>query len=283
MLKTLKFAAISALAINIGLFILKLTIGIISNSIAVISEALNSLTDIVSSLAIMFGVLVSAQQPDKKHQFGHSAAQPLAAFIVAVFAGVLGFNIIIESLKRIIFPQEINIDCYVYGVLAITIIIKFSMFIYQMRISKKYSSPAVKAQAIDSINDVLASSIALLGVLASKRGYLIFDPIAGIFVSYFILKSGYDIAKENIDYLMGKSADEELLKKISSIALRVKGVKGLNDLRSYYVGNKFHIEIHIEVSKNETIENSHSIGKMVQYSIEDLKEVQKAFVHIDPV
>jgi cation diffusion facilitator family transporter len=278
-----KKAANRALGLNILLFLIKISVGIISNSIALISEAVNSFTDIISSIAIKFSVMISSQKPDSKHQFGHTAAQPIATFIVAILAGVLGLNIVQESIKRIITPPEIKVTFWVYSVLGITIITKILMNRYQRYIGKKYNSPAVRAQAVDSINDVLASLIALFGILGVQIGYPRIDGVGGFLVAFFIFRSGYEIAKENIDYLMHKSADENLIIEIVSRTLKIKGVEGFNDLRSHYVGDKFHVEIHIEVNKSATTQESHDIGKQVQYSIEALPEVQKAFVHIDPV
>lgn len=281
--KTLKRATNLALAANIILFAFKITIGLISNSITLISEAVNSLTDIISSFAIMFSIRISVLKPDEKHQFGHTAAQPISAFIVAVLAGVLGLNIIQESIRRIITPAQVEVNIAVYLVLIVTIIFKILMNRYQTHIGRKFNSPAVRAQAVDSINDVLAASLALLGIIGVQAGYPRIDGVGGIFVAFFIFRSGYEIARENIDYLMGKAADEELIIEIANRALKIKGVEGLNDLRSHYVGDKFHVEIHIEVDKGATTRESHDIGKLVQYAIEELPEVQKVFVHIDPI
>ncbi len=279
----LKRATNVALATNIILFILKITVGLISNSIAIISEAVNSLTDIISSFAVKFGVNISRRKPDENHQFGHTAAQPIAAFIVAVFAGVLGLDIVQESIKRIMNPAEVKVDIFVYSVLGISIITKLFLNRYQVYIGKKYNSPAIRAQSLDSINDVLASSLALIGILGVQFGYPRVDGVAGILVAFFIFKSGYEIARENIDYLMGRAADEEFIIEVANRALKVKGVEGLNDIRSYYVGDKYHIEIHIDVKHNATTRESHDIGKKVQFSIEAMDEVNKVFVHIDPV
>jgi len=268
---------------NIFLFIFKTIIGITSNSIALISEAVNSLMDIISSIIIKIGVKISNKKPDSSHQFGHNAAQPLAALFVAVFALVVGFEIVKESVDRIISPTEIVINFFVYIVLFLTIITKMLLRFYQLKVDKEFDSPALRAAAVDSINDVLASSLALAGIICYEAGLFFVDGIAGVFVAGFILKSGYDIAKENIDFLMGRAADEELIIKIVNNTMNIEGVQGYNDLRSHYVGNKFHIEIHIEVDKNLSTRISHDIGKEVQFAIENLEEIQKVFVHIDPV
>ncbi|MBI5730470.1 MAG: cation transporter [Ignavibacteriales bacterium] len=279
----LKRATDIALVINIFLFIIKSIVGILSNSIAVISEALNSLTDILSSLGIKYAVKLSREKPDPNHQFGHTPAQPIAAFILSVFAFVVGINIIEESVKRLIEPQNINTIPAVYVVLVITMIIKIALSRYQVKIGKMFNSPAIRAASVDSINDVLASSIALVGVIGAAYNLKFIDSIAGIMVAMFIFKTGYEVAKENIDYLMGRSASKEFDEKLKSIAREIKGVKGINDLRSHYVGNKFHIEIHIEVDKNLNTVTSHDIGNEVRFTLEKFEEVQKVFVHVDPV
>lgn len=283
MVKILKRATYLSLIVNIFLFAIKIVVGVISNSIAVISDAINSLTDIVSSAVIMYSVKVSLKKPDEEHQFGHNAAQPIAVFLIALFTGVVGINVVEESIKRIISPDEIYVNSAVYIVLAITVVVKIVLTRYQSSVGKTYKSPALKASAIDSLNDVLASSLSIIAVFIVELGFPYVDGIAGILIAFFIFKSGYEIAKENLDYLMGRSAGKQLILEIANRAMAVKGVVGMNDLRSHYVGNKFHIEIHIEVDKNTITELSHDIGKKVKYSIQEIDEVQQVFVHIDPV
>lgn len=283
MVKILKRATFFSLVVNIFLFIIKIIVGIISNSIAVISDAINSLTDIVSSAVIMYSVRVSLKKPDEEHQFGHNAAQPIAVFLIALFTGVVGINVIEESIGRIVSPDEIHVTSAVYIVLAITILVKILLTRYQSSIGRTYKSPALKASAVDSLNDVLASSLSIIAVFIVELGFPYVDGIAGILIAFFIFKSGYEIAKENLDYLMGRSAEDHLILDVVNRALAVKGVVGMNDLRSHYVGNKFHIEIHIEVDKNISTELSHDIGNKVKFAIQEIDEVQQVFVHIDPV
>ncbi len=283
MVKILKRATYLSLFVNIFLFIIKIVVGVISNSIAVISDAINSLTDIVSSAVIMYSVSVSLKKPDEEHQFGHNAAQPIAVFLIALFTGVVGINVIEESIRRIISPDKIHVSSAVYIVLGTTILVKIILTRYQSKVGKTFRSPALNASAVDSLNDVLASSLSIIAVFVVGLGFPYVDGIAGILIAFFIFKSGYQIARENVDYLMGRSAGEQLILDIVNRAMAVKGVVGMNDLRSHYVGNKFHIEIHIEVDKNISTEVSHDIGKKVKYAIEDIDEVQQTFVHIDPV
>ena len=279
----LKRATDIALGINIFLFIIKAIVGVLSNSIAVISEALNSFTDILVSIGIKIAVKISGDKPDHNHHFGHNAAQPIAAFILAVFAFVVGINIVEESIKRLINPQQLNDFPMVYLVLFITIVTKIFLNRYQVKIARIYNSPAIRAASIESLNDVLASAIALVGVVGAALHFVYWDSIAGILVAMFIFKSGYEVGRENLNYLMGHSAENEFEQKIKEITLKINGVRGVNDLRSYYVGDKFHVEIHIEVDKNSTASVSHDIGNQERDTLEKLDEIQKVFVHVDPV
>ncbi len=279
----LKKAANLTLIVNIFLFIIKAIAGIISNSIAVISDAINSLTDIIASFAIMYSVRISLKKPDEDHPVGHHGAQPIAVFLIALFTAIVGINLIEVSIKRIISPDPIHISTLVYIILAVTIITKVVLTKYQSSIGKSYRSPALKAGAVDSLNDVLASSLSIVAIVGVQLGFRYLDGIAGILIALFVFRSGYQIAKENINYLMGKAADKGLILEIANVALKVKGVLGINELKSHYVGNKFHIEIHIDVDKNTSTEISHDIGKEVQSSILKLPEINKVYVHIDPV
>ena len=282
-METLRKAANLTLIVNIFLFIIKAIAGVLSNSIAVISDAINSLTDIIASFAIMYSVKVSLKKPDEDHQVGHHGAQPIAVFLIALFTAIVGINLIEFSIKRIISPTPIHISAIVYIILIVTVVTKLILTKYQSSIGKSYKSPALKAGAVDSLNDVLASSLSIIGILGVQLGFRYLDGIAGILIALFVFRSGYQITKENVDYLMGKVAGKELISEITNVALKVEGVLGLNDLKSHYVGNKFHIEIHIDVDKNTTTEKSHDIGKEVQSSILKLPEINKVYVHIDPV
>lgn len=283
MAKILKRAATLSFFTNIILFLIKVAAGIISNSIAVISDAINSLTDIVSSGAIMYSVKVSLKQPDAEHQFGHHAAQPVAVFIIALFTGIVGIEVIRESISRIINPGPVYTTTAVYVLLIVTIFIKLLLTRYQSRVGKEFKSPGLRASAIDSLNDVLASSLSIIGIIGVQLGFVYLDGIAGLIIAFFIFKSGYEIAKENIDYLMGKAADEDLILDVANRALKIKGVEGINELKSHYIGNKFHVEIHIDVDKHIPTKESHDIGLEVQKEVLKLIDVSKVFVHIDPV
>jgi cation diffusion facilitator family transporter len=269
--------------VNALLFVAKLIVGYLSNSLAVMSDALNSLTDVISSIAIFIAVKVSSKNADEGHPFGHQRAEPIAGLIVAIMAGILGFEVIKTAIEKLITQEKELISLSAIYVLIFTALIKLGFSYYFIKTGKQMNSPAIVASGIDSRNDVFVSITALIGVVCSLAGYIYFDEIAAIAISFFIFQTGYKIGMENIDYLMGKAPPQKYIALITQTAQTIEGVKGLNDVLAHYVGNFIHIEIHIEVDKNLSTEQSHAIGKKVQHALEGIPVVDKAFIHIDPL
>ena len=275
-------ATIVMIACNAFLFVIKITAGITSNSLAVISDAVNSVTDIISSVVIYFAVKVSAKQADEGHPFGHHRAEPIAGLIVAIFAGILGFEIFRTSVFQLVSLHEHNIGIFTILVLLISIGMKFIMSIYFKKTSHTINSPALLASSIDSRNDVYISATALVGVIGGFCGYPKMDDIMAILISFWIIYSGYKIGIQNIDYLMGRQPEAGIMEEIKAKACAVAGVLGIHDIRAHYVGNYIHVEIHISLNQCLTLTEAHEIGKNVQRAVENIESIHKAFVHIDP-
>lgn len=268
---------------NTALFVLKLWAGLLSGSIALISDALNSLNDIVASIATFICIRISSKQADEGHPFGHSRAEPVAGIIIAILAGILGFEVLRESVSRFIVPRKAAIGVFALSVPVITIVVKISMSYYFKRVGREMKSPALIATSTDSLMDVLVAFAALIGIVGVRLGYDYLDPAAGVVISLWIVYAGYRIGVENIDYLMGKSPEPGLMEDIKEAALDVEGVCAINTVRAHYVGSFIHVEIHIEVDKGLSTFDSHAIGKAVEKSMEHIGAIDKAFVHIDPV
>jgi len=268
---------------NTLLLVLKLWAGLLSGSIALLSDAINSLSDIVSSIATFICVRISGQEADEGHPFGHSRAEPVAGMIIAVLAGILGFEILKESIKRFIYPVTPEVGFFALSVPVVTIILKLFMSLYFSRTGKEINSPALKATALDSLMDIFVAGAALVGLAGARLGFPILDPLAGFIISLWIMYTGYKIGMENIDYLMGRAPEPALMKDIERETLAVEGVLAYNTVRAHYVGNFIHVEIHIDVDKTLSTATSHEIGKSVEDRVESLPSIEKTFVHIDPV
>lgn len=267
---------------NAFLFIIKIIVGIMFNTISLISDALNSFTDILASIVIKIALKVSHQKPDKEHQFGHTRAQPIGGLVVAFFTIIVGYEVITNSINRIITKEQLITGIIPLIIVGIVFITKMILYIYTKSVLKKINSIALKASLVDHKNDIMISISVFIGLFVANMGYPIADPIIAIFIGLYIIKAGWNIGAENIDYLMGKAPPEEIFEKVEKTALSVKGVLGLNDVRAHFLGSHTEVEIHIYVDKNMNIQEAHDIGKLVQNSVEDLEEICKAIIHIDP-
>jgi len=282
MKRNLKIAIIGIVS-NIILFIIKLIGGILSNSLALLSDSFNSLTDIVSSIAIFVAIKIGATKADSEHPFGHHRAEPIAGLIVAIFAAILGFEVIKNAFEGFFREKSLEINIVTFSIVLSSIFIKIYLFILFTKIGKRYKSPALLASSIDYRNDILVSFSVLIGSVLGYIGYPLIDNVVAFFIGAFIIYSGFKIGIENIDFLMGKKPSVKVIERLKNIALGVNGVKALNDVRAHYLGTFIQVEIHIEVDKNINTERSHSIAKQVQNLLQEDEIVDYAFVHVDPV
>ena len=267
---------------NTLLFLIKIVAGLLSGSIALLSDAINSLNDIAASFATYICMKVSAKSADAEHPFGHARAEPIAGIVIAILAGILGFEMIRESVSRFIVPHETDIGLFALSVPVITVVVKTVMARYFLSVGEEINSPALLATATDSKMDVIVSIAAFLGIIGARIGYPVLDPVAGIVISLWIIFTGYKIGTENIDYLMGRAPDIEIIDQIKKLAEGADGVVGSNTLRAHYVGSFIHVEIHIEVDGNLSTHASHTICENVRRTLIAIPQVDEAFIHIDP-
>jgi len=268
---------------NTALFVMKLAGGLMSGSIALISDALNSLSDIAASIATFVCVRISDKKADEGHPFGHSRAEPIAGLIIAVLAGILGFEVIRESAERLYGGSEAEVGALTLLIPVVTMAAKGVMSWYFSRVGKAVNSPALRATAVDSLMDVVIAFAALIGLAGIKLGHPWLDPAAGFVISIWIIYTGYRIGMENIAYLMGQSPEPALLSEIKKAAQSVDGVRGLNAVKAHYVGPFIHVEIHIKVDKALSTMDSHAIGEEAASRVESIGTIERAFVHIDPI
>lgn len=267
----------AGIAVSVVLLILKLWAGSVSKSIAVISDALNSFLDLFSYTVILLSVRYQSKEADRSHPFGHQRAEPLAGFVVALMAVILGINVIKDaaiSLAEGTVPRQSGLPLIV---LFVSIAVKIVMSILYAAVGKETNSLALNAASIDSRNDVLASTTALVGFFL--KGY--WDGIAGIAIGIWILYSGVRMGLSNSAYLLGNAPERNFIAGVKQAALEVDGVLALNDIRAHFVGSTVDVEIHIEVKPHLTISDAHDIGVAVQERIERMTDIGNVFVHID--
>jgi cation diffusion facilitator family transporter len=268
---------------NALLFCAKVFVGVTFNSIAIISDSVNSLTDVVASTIVFISIRSSYRAPDAGHPFGHKRAQPIAGLVVAILTGIVGFEIIAQSTGRLFDGTEIQKGILPIILLAVVLVVKLGMFLFARFTARQTGSTALMASAMDHRNDVLISAAVLLGVGASNLGMPVFDPLAAIAVGVWIIWAGFRIGRDNIKYLMGEAPAPEMVARVLAKAREVPGLLGVNEVSAHYVGTTVEIELHIDVDSRLNVAEAHEIATCVQRAVESMEEVSRAFIHVEPL
>ncbi|WP_099209460.1 cation diffusion facilitator family transporter [Thermococcus henrietii] len=266
---------------NVLLAIMKLSVGFIYSSIALISDGVHSLSDVVTSVAGYFGIKVASKPPDKDHPFGHSRFEPLVALLIGEALLVVAYEIGRDSVERLLHGEHITVNSIMLGVTVVSILAKELMFRYSVYVGRKLNSQILIADAYHHRSDVLSSVAVLVGLGLQKFGFQYGDALAGLVVAVFLVKVSFEIILENVGYLTGRAPSFEICEEIKRRALNVPNVLGIHDLRAHYVGNKLHVELHIEVPPGLSLKEAHDVSEEVKKRIEEIPEVERVFVHVD--
>ncbi len=276
-------AGVMGICNNFILFVIKLVIGTLSNSIAIISDAFNNLSDMGSSLVSIIGAKLSNRKPDKEHPFGHGRMEYLASLLVALIIFFVGISLFQTSCQKILHPEELRLNPVLIGVLAVSIGIKVWMFFYNRYMGNTINSGILKATALDSLNDVYATGAVVLSTILSAFTTLPIDAVLGVVVSVLILFAGYQVAKDTIDLLLGKAPDIELVDGIETILISNKRIMGTHDLIVHDYGpGRIIASVHAEVRDDENIVEIHEIVDELENRIQDELGIVM-IVHTDPI
>lgn len=275
-------ALIITLAGNILLAVGKGIVSYFSGSIALYADAANSVSDVIYSLAMMAGLWLVMQPPDLSHPQGHARFEPLVGLVVSVTMGIAGYEAMRSSIERFIAGgTAIALDLPTIVLLA-SAGFKAGMFFIIRRLAEKTESPSLRATATDHLSDVLTSTAAFLGILGSNFLHPLLDPVAGVLVSLWIFKAAFEAGKENLRFLTGAGADEELRHKIIETANQVAGVQRVHHMMSDYVGPKLLVDMHINLPGEASLDEVHAVTDAVIDALEQLPEVDRAYVHVEP-
>ena len=268
---------------NIVLFVAKFIMGTIANSISIISDGFNNLSDCASCVVTLFGYKMAAKPADKDHPFGHGRFEYLTSLIIAMVIMLVGFELFTDSIDKIIHPEEVTFSYMVLITLVLSIAVKIWMSFFNRKLGKKINSSIMLATAKDSANDVIATTATIVALVASIWTDAPIDGIMGIVVSLFILISGFGIIKETVDELLGQPADEELVAKIREMVGENPYALGMHDLiiHSYGPGNLIG-SVHIEVDGKGNIMEIHDVIDELERDIYEELNIRMT-IHMDPV
>lgn len=276
-------AGIVGIISNALLCAFKLVVGFIGHSITLVADAINNLSDAGSSVVTLIGFKLSGMPPDKDHPFGHARYEYITELIVAMVILFIGIVLLKSSIEKCITPEEVSVTVFTYVVIAVAIVMKLlQMFLY-LDFSKAIGSGALKASAMDSRNDVIATSAVLIStIVIDVTGYNI-DGYMGIVVSLFIIVSSILLLKEAMSPILGEKPDEKLVKDIEEKILSYDGVIGVHDLVVHsYGANHCFVIAHVEVPQDVDIVKSHDVIDTIEHDF--WKDMQiRLNLHMDPV
>lgn len=278
----IKTAAKVNIVANLLLLIVNLNIGLIYASISILAKALDSVFDVLTAVIIHYTIKIGNQKPDESHPFGHTRAESIAGYTIGILMILFSITLIKVSANKIFSNQIIEYSNIMLIAVIVTFIVKLSLYLYIKSILKHANSPALKANMQDHLNDIFVIIGVFIAILGIKFGYPLLDPIVGLFIAALIIKSGFEIVKENVNFLMGKSACKETIDKITKETLLILGVEGINKLKTQFLGNKIQVELHIDVDPNITIKKAQEISINVRNEIEKHHNINDCFVHVDP-
>lgn len=282
-------AGIFGIISNALLCVFKLIVGVVGNSITIIADAINNLSDAGSSVVTLVGFKLSATPPDNDHPFGHARYEYITSLLVSVTVLFIGILLLKSSIEKCITPEEVSVSVYTYVVLGVAIAMKLVQMLIYLDFSKAINSGALKASAADSRNDVLATAAVLIStIVIDVAGDKIspkvsVDGIMGIAVSAFIIVSSILLIKEAMSPILGEKPPKELVDKITAKILSYDGVIGVHDLVVHSYGeNHCFVVAHVEVPADVDITKSHDVIDNIEHDFWNEMHV-RITIHMDPV
>ena len=275
--------ALVVIGVNVVLALAKGGVWWLTGSLAVGSEAVNSVADTIYSLFVLAGLYLTTQPPDFEHPHGHERIEPFVSLVVALGVAAAGLSILWRAVRSILAGSYGDpAGTLAVGVLLATAGVKFVLYRYALAVGRDQQSPAVIATALDNRNDILTAAAALVGVLGAQFGFPVLDPLAAGIVSVGILYTGYEIARDNVNYLVGAAPPEDLRAEIVQRALSHPDIQGVHDVIAHYVGPEIDVSLHVEVEGDMTLLEAHAIETWIIETIREIPAVDDVFVHVDP-
>lgn len=253
---------------NLILAGIKIIIGITSGSIAITSDAVNNLTDSSSSLITIIGTKLAQKNPDKNHPFGFGRIEYLTSMIIGIIVLVTGFEIIISSVKGIFYPNAVDYNLLIVFVLFITVVVKTFLSIYIEKQGKKLNSGALVASGKESKNDAIISIVTIISAIIYMITKFSIDSYAGLFISIFVLKTGFEVLKDTINKLLGGKIDSEIKDKIYEVIQSSEYILGVHDLILNNYGPNTNIgSINVEMDYKKTLGEIYPVIHTLQMKI----------------
>ena len=278
-----QFVSAVGICTNILLSCVKLFIGLVSGAISIVADAFNNLSDAGTSAVMLAGFKISAKPADEEHPFGHGRAEYLAGLFIAAAMILVGANLFYSSVEKIITPEDLNVDKITLLVLSLSVAAKFFLGIFYRHAARKINSAAIDAAALDSFTDCLATGVVIISVGIWIKFGLNIDGGAGIFISAFILRGGFQSLKEILNPLLGDRPNQDLIDGIKKIVTDAPEVLGVHDLIIHsYGARRIFVSMHVEMPATLELLAAHEIIDRLERKLQSTFQISVT-LHVDPV
>jgi cation diffusion facilitator family transporter len=268
---------------NMLLAAVKAGVGLLYGSSVLIADAVHSLSDVATTVVVLFAMRIAKAPPDAEHPYGHGRAESIGAKVLAVMLFLMGLSIGATAVRQLFAGTFAVPGHLAIWVVLLSIVVKEAMYRYSMAVGRRINSTALIADALEHRSDAMSSVASLIGVVGARLGYPIFDPLAAVVVSIFIVKMGVGIFLESSNELMDAQVHGELVAEVQMHANSVPGVEHVDEVRIRKYGPYHFVDMKLSVDKNLTVWEGHNIASQVKSKLQSsVPSVGDVLVHVDP-
>lgn len=268
---------------NVFLFLVKFMAGLAAGAVSVMADAFNNLSDAGSSVVTLIGFKMAEKPADPDHPFGHGRIEYLSGLFVSVVILLMGLELMKSSAEKILHPETIEVTLFSVCILVLAILLKFWMAYFNRTLGERISSEAMKATAADSMSDCVATTAVLLGMIFCYFTHWNIDGFVGVLVSFFVLKAGYEAAKDTVQPLLGTAPDPELVSDMERYVMESNMVLGIHDMVVHDYGpGRLMVSLHAEVDSTNDLLDIHEEIDRIERGM-NRKFMCETTIHMDPI
>ena len=263
----------------------KIVGGVLTNSFALITDGIHSLTDAGTDIFVLVVARVANAEPDAEHQYGHGRFETLGTIAMGIVFFITAAILMYDSFNRLRLNEPLPTPAAAGIVIAlISVATKEWIYHFTMRVAKKLNSSLLKANAWHSRTDAISSIAVLIGILGARQGYLWMDTVAGMFVALIIAKIGWELCTDSLTELVDTAVPKQRREQFESCILSIDGIRGITELRSRTTGGKIILEVRLLVNSYISVSEGHQLGELANKSlISQFADVCEVLIHIDPI
>ena len=280
-LKTGEKGAWISIAAYLALAALKLYVGYISDSEALMADGINNTTDILVSAAVLIGLKLSRKPPDVEHRYGHFRAETIAQLVASLIIAAVGVQVLVQAVKKFLAPEQVPPDPLAAWTALFSGIAMFLVYVYNRRLARRTKSSALMAAAQDNRSDALVSLGAFVGILGSQAGFAWLDTLTAGIVGVVIIVTGFNIFRE-ASHSLADGFPEKELKMFRKTIQDTPGVKNVKEIRARAHGNYVLVDVTILVSREMSVGESHDITEEIERRMKEQHDVEHVHIHIEP-